>query len=151
VAWFRRKAPCTVDDPVFGTLSLSRRSVWEGQVGSPVPGETLLVSLSRADEAPTPEDRRAFTEFVASYSSLVPALMSELFKLLEPSIRTPGWGGPSPLTANELWRMVRFESLHLSPGQPVELLFAFRDDVWPDAMLSVAVKGTSVRGLSLAD
>jgi hypothetical protein len=151
MAWFRREAPRVVDDSVFGTLTLSRRSVWEGSVASPAPGETLAVSIERGEEPPTAQDQRAFTDFVARYPSLVPALSSELFKLLEPSLRSHGWEGPSPRTAGELWRMVQLEALYITPGQPLELLFAFRDDVWPDAMFNVAVDGTAVRGLSLDD
>lgn len=151
MAWFRRESPRTVDDPVFGTLTLRRRSDWEGEVASPTPGETLAVSISRPSEPPTTADREVFAEFVADYSRLVPALSSELFKLLDPSARTPGWDGPSPRTADELWRMLRLESLHIQPGRPLELLFAFRGDVWPDAMFTVAVAGTDVRGLSLDD
>ncbi len=151
MTWFRREAPRTVDDSVFGALTFSRRSAWEGEVASPTPGEKLSVSISRIEEPPTAEDQRVFTEFVARFSRLVPALSSELFKLLEPSLRIRGWDGPSPRTAEELWHMVRLEWLFISPGQPLELLFAFRDDVWPDAMFNVAVDGTNVRGLSLDD
>ncbi len=151
MTWFRREAPRTMDDPVFGALTFDRRSGWEGKVASPTPGEKLSVSISRLDEPPNAEDRRVFTEFIARYSGLVPGLGSELFKLLEPSVRIPGWEGPSPRTADELWPMVRLESLHISPERPLELLFSFRGDVWPDAMFNVAVDGTNVRGLSLDD
>lgn len=151
MTWFRREALRTVDDPTFGTLALTRRSGWEGEIASPIPGETLSVSTSRLDGPPTAEDRKVFTEFVASYSRLVTALSSELFTLLESSIRIPGWEGPSPRTADGLCPMVRIESLHIQPGRPLELMFAFRDDVWPDAMFIVAVDGRGVRGLSLAD
>jgi len=128
-----------------------RRADWEGEVAAPTPGETLSVSISRPNEPPTADDRKVFTEFVASYSRLVPALSSELFTLLDPTVRIPGWEGPRPRTADQLWRMVRLESLHIQPGRPLELMFAFRDDVWPDAMFNVAVEGRDVRGLSLDD
>lgn len=62
-----------------------------------------------------------------------------------------GWEGPSPRTADELWRMLRLESLRIHPGGPLELTFVFRDEVWPDAMFIVAVEGGVVRGLSLDD
>jgi hypothetical protein len=151
MTWFRRNAPRMVDDPVFGTLTLARGSDWEGKVASPTPGERLAVSIARPNEVPTAEDRKVFTEFVASYSLLVPALSSELFKLLDPTVRTPDWEGPSPRTADELWRMVRLEALHIQPGRPLELMFAFRDDIWPDAIFNLAVEGRDVRGLSLDD
>ena len=149
--WFRREAPRTVVDPVFGTLILNRRSGWEGRVAAPTSGDTLAVSIARFPEVPNDEDRRVFADFVASYSRLVPSLASELFKLLEPSLRIPSWKGPSPRTSEELWNMVRLESLYFSSGRPLELLFAFRGDVWPDAMFNVAVDGTNVTGLSLDD
>jgi len=151
MGWFRREAVRTVDDPVFGTLRHNRRSGWQGRVASPNPHETLLVSIARFDDPPDAEDRRVFTEFVANYSRLVSPLASELFKLLEPSLHSPGSVGPKSQTPNELWNMVRLESLYLVPGRPLELLFAFRGDVWPDAMFSVAVDGTTVSGLSLDD
>jgi hypothetical protein len=114
--------------------SLNRRSGWEGKVAAPTRGEKLSVCVSRLGEPPNAEDRRAFTEFVARYSGLVPVLSSEPFKLLGPSIQIPGWEGPSLHAAEELWPMVRLESLHISPGRPLELLFAFKGDVWPDAI-----------------
>jgi hypothetical protein len=130
---------------------MTQSSDWEGEVTSPTPGERLAVSVARPNEAPTAEDRKVFTEFVASYPLLVPALSSELFKLMDPAVRTQGWEGPSPRTENELWRMVRLEVLHIQPGRPLEVMFAFRDDIWPDAMFNVAVDGGNVRGLSLDD
>ena len=151
MTWFRREPPRTVADPVFGALTLRRRSDWEGDVAAPTPGETLSVSIARPDEPPTADDRQLFTEFVASYPRLVPTLSSELFRLLDSAVRVPGWEGPSPRTADELWQMLRLESLRIQPGRPLELLFAFRGDVWPDAMFTVAVQGMDVRGVSLDD
>lgn len=149
--WFGRKAPRTVDDPVFGRLTLRQHSGWYGEVSSPISGERLVVSISSLDEPPGAQDRQAFSEFVARFPQLVPALSSELFELLEPSTRIPGWEGPTPETAEELWKMVRLESLHISTGRPLELLFAFRGEVWPDAMFTVTVDAANVRGVSLDD
>jgi hypothetical protein len=91
MSWFRREAPRTVDDPVFGTLNLNRRIGWEAQVAAPTPSEKLVVAISRFADAPNDDDRRVFADFVANYSHLVPALSLELFKLLEPSLRIPEW------------------------------------------------------------
>jgi hypothetical protein len=82
---------------------------------------------------------------------LVPSLKVELFKLLEPGLRRPEWEGPNPGSADGLWSMLRLEAVSVVPEKPLELLFAFRGDVWPDAMFRIAVDGTHVEGLSLDD
>lgn len=97
---------------------------------SPAGDEKLSVSISRMEQNPTVEDRRVFTEFATNYPLLVPLLSAELFKL---------------------WRMLRLEVVYIFPRKPLQLLFAFRGDVWPDAIFNVAVDGTHVEGLSLDD
>ena len=120
-------------------------------MASPVPGEKISVSISRAEQGPTAIDRQVFTEFVANYPSLVPSLKVELFKLLEPSLKVARWEGPNPGSAEEFWPMLRLEAVSVIPEKPLELLFAFRGDEWPDAMFSIAVDGRQVEGLSLDD
>ncbi len=136
----------TVDDRVFGKLILNARIGWEGQIASPAPDEKIGITVLRLEEPPNAEDQRVFTDFLANYSRLVPTLALALFKLLESTLRTPDWDGPRPLTPEELWTMVRLEGVFLTPGQPLELLFAFRGDLSPDAVFNVAVEGMDVKG-----
>jgi hypothetical protein len=63
----------------------------------------------------------------------------------------PTWSRRSPRARERLTLAARVEVLHVQPGRPLELMFAFRDDIWPDAMFNVAVEGWDVRGLSLDD
>src|SRR5512143_2291547 len=144
MSWFHRDSPRTVEDAVFGILTLKRRFGWEGEVASPVPGERISVSISRAEEGPTAIDRQVCVEFVTNYPSLVPSLKVEVFKLLESSLRLPEWEGPNPGSADELWSMLRLEAVSMGSEKPLELLFAFRGDEWPDAMFRIAVDGKHV-------
>lgn len=135
---------------MLGLLKWSK-SRWNGEVPSPAGNGSILLSVARDASGPQPEDGVAFKEFLASYSALAPKLSSALFALWEPGHSEPLWEESWPSTEQELWRILELNSLEIQPGGKLELLYAFKGDVWPDAMFTLAVQGSQVRPLSLDD
>jgi hypothetical protein len=111
----------------------------------------MSILVARTEEGPTDADRQRLLAFRSSYPEIVPSLKAELWRLFEPSVNLPDWDGPNARTPDELWEMLQLESASIYPDKPLELLFAFRGDAWPDAMFSVAVDGVKAWGLSLDD
>jgi hypothetical protein len=147
---FSRSKPAEVHDPVFGTLKWSKDH-WTGVVPSPIGKGTVLVSVARDVAGPRPEDGVTYQRFAANYSALTPKLSAALFVLWEPGLSEPLWEESWPSTEKELWRMLELSSLEVQQDGTLELLYAFRDDVWPDAMFTLAVQGAQVHPLSLDD
>ena len=66
-------------------------------------------------------------------------------------MRVPDWEGPRPESAMALREMLELSNVTYLRDGTSELLFAFKGDVWPDAMFIVEIRGGKVRGLSLDD
>lgn len=151
MGFFRRTPPPRITDPVLGTLEYHKGRGWEGAVAVPGEADPVLVSFERGPEGPTEKDREVVARLLSRYPSLVPALRDALFLLWNPMLALPDWEGPRAATPDALWSIVQLNCILLPPTGPAELLFAFRGDVWPDAMFTVAIDGDSVTGISLDD
>ena len=98
-----------------------------------------------------PEDGATYSEFLANYASIEASLRSALFSLWEPGLAEPLWERSWPTTEEELWRMLKLSSLEVQPDGKLQLLYAFKGEVWPDAMFTIEVQGAQVRPLALDD
>jgi hypothetical protein len=147
---FDRSKPTEVHDPVFGVLKWSKAR-WSGEVVSPTGNGTVTVAIARDAAGPKLEDGAAYRELSANYSALAPKLSAALFALWEPGLAEPLWDESWPSTEAELWRMLELCSLEINQGETLVLLYAFKGDVWPDAMFTVAVHGAQVHPLALDD
>jgi hypothetical protein len=151
VGIFSRTKPPQVTDPVLGELTLGRHG-WEGRmIASPEAAGTISLRVERTEGAPEEADRAAVVAVLRGYQELVPELKVALFQLWQPYIEEPLWDGSWPATAQALWAMLQLEGATVRRSGAVDLLYAFKGDVWPDAVFNVQVNGGSVVPLFVDD
>jgi hypothetical protein len=145
--WKRRRP--TLDDLVFGRLTRDR-DCWLAE--PPVVGaDRPLVSVVAGEEGPSDAQRSAYQQFQKQLVGLREEISEALYQLYTPYLGVADWQGPRPDSASHLRAMLEFSSVRfLEEGAP-ELLFAFKGDIWPDAMFIVEIRDGGVRGISLDD
>jgi hypothetical protein len=151
MGWFSRNPKPQITDPVFGALELQAPGGWIGEVTSPIDRQRVMLSVVRKLGPPNEEDRRTFQELYDNFSTLVPSLRGELFRLWVPELEVGSWDETAPRTPEGLWDMLQLESLMIFPDSKIRLGFAFVGEFWPDAMFSVDVQHLQVKGISLDD
>jgi hypothetical protein len=135
------------DDPIFGHLR-QRKDWWLGETVWLNPAHMISVSIEGSDE-PSPGDRTAFLAVREKYGDLLPLIGEALFELWgKPDA---SWEGPNPSSSQELLALLELDCVFVKSSGRVELLYGFAGDVWPDAMLTVAVEGGRVKPVSFDD
>jgi hypothetical protein len=135
------------EDAVFGRLVRDSHG-WTVET----PEENLpLISLVAGDDGPTDAQRSAHQRLQSQLNDLAGDLAAALYELYAPYLDIPHWEGPRPDSATALRDMLELSSVrYLKDGIP-ELLFAFKGDLWPDAMFTVEIRDGKVRGVALDD
>jgi len=142
------RSECQIDDPVFGPLR-QKKAWWEGEASWPQSASRVTVSVHRSPGEPSAEDRNAFLSVRDGYNSLLPAISEALFRLWgKPDAK---WDGPNPSSPQELLQLLELSCVFVEPSARVELLYGFAGEVWPDAMLTVAVQAGTVEPVSFDD
>lgn len=112
-----------------------------------------MVVLDSDGSAPSEEHRALFSELVARYESLRPAIADALFALWKPHL--DDWNGDLPpvaTTADGMSRYTMLDYVDLIPPSVITLGFGFVEEVgWADAMFSLKVRSWTVSPESLDD
>ena len=145
--WKRRSA--TRDDPVFGRLSRDRGGwlVVSSTLGPNLP----VVSIDADEKGPSDLQRSAYQQLQSQLVVLAEQLSQALYELYAPYLDVPNWEGPRTDSASHLRAMLELSSVRILQEGVSELLFAFKGDVWPDAMFVIEIRDEKVRGVSLDD
>lgn len=134
---------------MFGRLARDRDD-WVVEI-SGLRSSLPRVSVLAGEEGPSDVQRSAYRQLPAQLVDLADELSAALYQLYAPYSDVPSWEGPRPESASHLREMLELSSVRfLEEGTP-ELLFAFKGDVWPDAMFIVEIRDGKVRGVSLDD
>ena len=121
MAFWKRRA-VTLEDSVFGRIVLGKYG-WEV------------------------EDSELQSNLIVFADDLTAAL----YNLYEPYLRIPDWEGPRPESARALRDMLYLSCVTYLEDATPEFLFAFKGDLWPDAMFIVEIRDGKVRAVARDD
>ena len=139
----------TRDDAVFGRIVRDRHG-WSVEA-SDSEQHPYLISVAAGDEGPTEAQRLAHQRLQSQLRDFTDDLTAALYELYTPYLDVPDWEGPRPGSATALREMLELSSVRYLEDATPALLFAFKGDVWPDAMFSIEIRDGRVRGVALDD
>ena len=145
--WKRR--PVVRDDAVFGRIVRDEHG-WTVEA-SDREEHFPLISVAAGDDGPTNAQRSAHQQLQSQLNEFADDLTAALYNLYAPYLDTSDWEGPRPDTPKALREMLELSSVRYSEDAVPEFLFAFKGDVWPDAMFTVEIRNGRVRGVALDD
>jgi len=139
-----------VTDPNLGLLTQDRHG-WSGNVAGPDGMQSIWLRIDGAGDAPNESIGRAVLACLANYSALTLQLNSALFSLWQPYLDDPLWEDEYPTAPEMLWTQLQLEGVEVQRSGEIVLIYAFKDELWPDAVFSVQIDGSDVRPLHLDD
>ena len=137
------------NDAVFGRIVRGKHG-WTLEV-SDSEGGSPSVSLIAGDDGPSDAQRLAHQQLQSQLGVFAGDLTAALYELYSPYLAVPDWDGPRPGSATDLREMLELSSVTYLEDATLELLYAFKGDVWPDAMFTVEIRDGRVRGVALDD
>ncbi|MFP8779819.1 hypothetical protein [Hydrogenophaga sp. RWCD_12] len=147
---FGRSSRKQATDPSLGLLTQDRHG-WSGSVAGPDKTQRIWLRIDGTDDAPNESIGRAVLVCLGNYASLSAPLSRALFSLWQPYLDEPLWGDECPTSPEMLWAQLQLEGVEVQRSCEIVLVYAFKGEVWPEAVFSVQVDGTDVKPLSLED
>ena len=140
-------------DPLFGEVRYDGKGTWAGSAEIAPIADTVAVLIATDEGGPTDAHRETFRELVRRYAALSPDIAAALYALFAPYEKESDAGRlPRPASADEMWRIVSLDWVHIEDGERLRLGYGFVEGAgWDDAMFTVSVENWVATGESLDD
>ena len=147
---FGRSSKRQVTDPNLGVLTQDKHG-WSGSLAGPGDTPRIWLRIDGADNVPNERLGRAVVACLSNYAAISAPLSLALSSLWQPYLDEALWEDEYPTSPEMLWAQLQLEGIEGQPSGEIVLLYAFKDEMWPDAVFSVQVDGADVRPLHLED
>ncbi|MGS5089323.1 hypothetical protein ACVC7V_22820 [Hydrogenophaga sp. A37] len=137
-------------DPNLGLLTQDRRG-WSGHLPWPDSSQRISLRIESTGEPPNDSVGTAVWACLGNYSTLSGRLRSAPFSLWQPYVAQRLWEEEWPTSPEMLWAQLKLDGIEVQRSGEIVLLYAFKGEVWPDAIFSVQVSGADVHPLHLDD
>lgn len=147
---FGRASRKQITDPNLGLLTQDRHG-WSGCLPWPDGTQCISLRIESAGDPPNGSIGAAVLACLDNYSALSTRLSGALFSLWQPNLAEPLWEDEWPTSPEMLWSQLQLDGIEVKRSNEIVLLYAFKGEIWPDAIFSVQVNGADVRPLHLDD